>query len=52
MGPILKTVLKGALIAAGLGVSIATDHIAKKELNDTIAKKSAEAVADALGKEL
>lgn len=51
MGPILKTVLKGALVVGGLGITLVSDHMAKKDLDETIAKKSAEAVADALSKE-
>ena len=48
---IWKTILKGALVVGGIGITLVSDHMAKKDLDETIAKKSAEAVANALGKE-
>lgn len=51
MRPNWKTVLKVTLGVVGTGVALLSNLMEKKDLDETIAKKSAEAVADALSKE-
>ena len=46
---VVNTVLKGAVVLAGVGVTFAQNYFNKKEQEETIAKKVAEALAEKAG---
>jgi hypothetical protein len=52
MNPIVMKVTKIAVKVLGVAVPIAASYFADKELDEKIAKKAAEAVADQIKKEV
>lgn len=48
MNPVVTKVVKIVLKVASVGVPLAVNYFADKDLNDTITKKATEAVAEAL----
>ena len=45
----IMTVAKGAVVVAGIGITLVQSWFNKKELDETVSKKVAEALADKAG---